>query len=253
MTALSQESQESQNRRAAGTSSDELARAELEAEAHATERVITFSDAVIAIAITLLALDLPVPGGSLIKGLTNGQLLHDLWANRPDYLAFLVSFLVIGLQWSSHRRVTRYLCGLNGLVSKLNVTWLLMMVLTPFAARLLSGSGAFGVRFTIYTLIQIIATACLMVMNRAAVRGNLVRGDAPEWARHPDNVPYLALCITFLLSIPVAFATSGAYVLWAASPLVTRGLRRIMAQGRHVTSDDRPGSGGGWPGPRPAR
>ena len=239
VTALSQESPD---RRAAGTSADEIARAESESEAHATERVITFSDAVIAIAITLLALDLPVPGGSL----TNGQLLHGLRENWPDYLAFLVSFLVIGKQWSSHRSVTRYLCGLNGLVSRLNMTWLLMMVLTPFAARVLSGSGAFGVRFTIYALIQVIATACLMLMNRETARGNLLRRDAPGWARHPDNVPYLALCAMFLLSIPVAFATSAAFALWAAAPLAAWGLRRIMAQGRHVASDERPGPARGW-------
>ena len=87
MTALSRESHD---RRAAGTPADEIARAESEAEAHATERVITFSDAVIAIAITLLALDLPVPGGSL----TSGQLLHGLQENGPDFVAFFVSFLV---------------------------------------------------------------------------------------------------------------------------------------------------------------
>lgn len=226
MTALSHESHD---RRAARTSAEETARAEAEAEAHATERVVTFSDAVIAIAITLLALDLPVPGG-----LTDGQLLHGLRENWPHYLAFLVSFLVIGRQWSAHRTVTRYMCGLNGLASRLNMTWLLMMVLTPFAAKVLSGSGAFGLRFTIYALIQVIATASLMAMNRGAVRANLLRRDAPERSRHPDNVPYLVICVMFLLSIPVAFATNWAFALWAASPLATRGLRRILAQGRHV-------------------
>ena len=229
--------------RSSTTASDVVtADADAEAEAHATERVITYSDAVIAIAITLLALDLPVPGGSL----TSGQLLHGLRENGRDFVAFFVSFLVIGNQWSSHRSVTRYLCGLDGLVSKLNMTWLLMMVLTPFAARVLAGPGAFGLRFTIYTLIQVIATACLIAMNREAVRRNLLRRDAPERARHPDNVPYLAICVTFLLSIPLAYAMPWPYVLWAASPVAARGLRRIMAQGRHVTSDDHPG-------PRPAR
>jgi uncharacterized membrane protein len=207
--------------------------ADAEAEAHATERVITFSDAVIAIAITLLALDLPVPlpvhGGSL----TSGQLVDGLRGNGREFLAFFISFLVIGNQWSSHRSVTRYLCGLNGLISRLNMTWLLMMVMTPFAARVLSGPGAFGLRFTIYTLIQVIATVCLIAMNHEAVRRNLLRRDAPERARHPDNVPYLAICVTFLLSIPLAYAMPWPYLLWVASPVVARGLRRIMAQGRH--------------------
>jgi uncharacterized membrane protein len=237
-------SQESHDRRAASTLADETARAEAEAEARAAERVMAFSDAVIAIAITLLALALPVPGGA--RALTDGQFLSALRANGSDYRAFLISFLVIGSQWSSHRGVTRYLCGLNSRVSQLNMTWLLMMVLTPFAARVLSGpSGGFGARFTIYALIQVIATACLMAMNRAVVRGNLVRRDAPERARHPDNVPYVAICVMILLSIPVAFVTPWAYALWIASPLAARALRRIMPQGRHLTSDDHPGPAGG--------
>jgi uncharacterized membrane protein len=235
--------QESHDRRATGTSAGES-----EAEARATERVITFSDAVIAIAITLLALALPVPGGT--RGLTDGQFLTGLRGNWSDYLAFLISFLVIGSHWSSHRSVTRYMCGLNGMFMRLNMLWLLMMVLTPFAARVLSGSGsgASGARFTIYVLIQVVATACMMLMNRAVVRGNLLRRDAPERARHPDNVPYLATCVMFLLSVPVAFATATAwpYALWVASPLAARGLRRIVSQGRHATSEVGPGPAGGW-------
>jgi uncharacterized membrane protein len=239
MTALSQESHD---RRA--TEPPRPATAEAEAETRATERVITFSDAVIAIAITLLALALPVPGGT--RGLTDGQFLTALRGNGPDYLAFLISFFVIGSHWSSHRGLTRYMCGLNGAFNRLNMLWLLMMVLTPFAARVLSGSGGFGARFTIYVLIQIIATASLMLMNRTTVRANLLRRDAPERARHPDNVPFLAMCVMFLLSIPVAFATDSAWAcaLWVASPLAARGLRRIMPQGRHATSDDGQGAAG---------
>jgi uncharacterized membrane protein len=210
------------------------ANGEAEADIRATERVITFSDAVIAIAITLLALALSPPNGT--QDLTNGQFLTALRGDWPDYLAFLISFLVIGSQWSSHRAITRYMCRLDTRFSRLNMLWLLMMILTPFAAKVLSGQGGVGARFTIYVLIQIVATSCLMLMNREVVSGDLLRRDAPERARHPDNVPYLALCLMFVLSIPVAFATSAAWpcALWATSPVAARGLRRVLGQGRHV-------------------
>ena len=229
MTALSEESQD----RRRGRADDP----EVEAEIRATERVITFSDAVIAIAITLLALALPVPGGNL----TNGQFLHAMRQDWPDYFAFLISFVVIGNQWAAHRRVFRYVGRMAGWVGRLNMLWLLMMVLTPFAARMLAGSGALGVRFAVYTLIQIIAQACLMQISRELQRGRMLRPDAPESARRPDNVPYLAVILTFLVSIPVAFGTSWAFALWAAVPLTSRGLRRLMARGRHTTGDGDPG------------
>jgi uncharacterized membrane protein len=61
------------------------------------ERIIFFSDAVFAIAITLLALDLRLPSNAGQDGLSN-DLLH-LW---PEYQSYVTSFTVIGLYWISH-------------------------------------------------------------------------------------------------------------------------------------------------------
>jgi uncharacterized membrane protein len=236
VTALSEESQD---RRRARTDDPEV-----EAETRVTERIITFSDAVIAIAITLLALALPIPDD--VQKLTNGQLLDVIWADRTDYFAFLLSFVVIGNQWATHRRVCRYVDQMTGFVGKLNMVWLLMMVLTPFAAKMLaSGGPSFGVRFAIYTLIQVIAEACLMLMSREAQLRQMLRSDAPDSARRPDSVPYLAVIITLLVSIPVAFAAGTlAFVVWIAISLTSWGLRRLMAHGRHTTGDADPGSFG---------
>jgi uncharacterized membrane protein len=205
--------------------------AEAEVEAKVTERVITFSDAVVAIAITLLALGLAAPKG--VAGWTNGQLLHELRAGWPDDLAFLISFLVIGNHWKAHRSIFRYVQRWNVTVGRLNMLWLLMMIMTPFAADLLAGHGAFGVRFTVYALIQVIATGSLMLMSREVARGRLLRPDAPDRARHPDMAPYYAFCIMFLVAIPVAFVTGWAYALWGSVPLVSHVLRRVMTNGRH--------------------
>jgi len=209
-------------------------------EASAAERVIFFSDAVVAIAITLLALALPVPGG--FPGMTNGQLLHALHRHWPEYLAFLISFAVIGNHWVVHRQIFRYVSRVNRRVTAANMGWLLMMIVTPFATRMLSGSGAFGVRFSLYALIQVIASACLLLMSHEIARGGLLRASAPESARHPDHSPSLAIIITFLVSIPVSFFTGWAFAVWGATPLLVRVLRRLRGSGRPATSppDGRP-------------
>ena len=210
-----------------------------EVEARAADRVVVFSDAVVAIAITLLALALPVPGTTVAT--TNGQLLHGLLGNWGDYFAFLLSFAIIGGNWSAHRRTFRYVNRLNSQVGALNMIWLLMTILTPFAARLLAAHGGFGVRFAIYALIQVIASACLLQMNRQISRESLLRPNAPAAARHPDNSHYLALIVTFLVSIPVAFVTAGAFALWVSVPVLSPVLRRLMTSGRHAANDaDRP-------------
>lgn len=114
----------------------------------------------------------------------------------------------------------------------LNMTWLLMMVLTPFATRMVTGLGGFGVRFAIYVLVQVIAAACLVLISREIVRGDLLRPNAPESARHPGNAHSLAIIVVFLASIPVAFVfTDWAFALWAAVPPLARALRRLRGEG----------------------
>jgi uncharacterized membrane protein len=198
-------------------------------EASAAERVIFFSDAVVAIAITLLALALPLPHST--DSTTDAQLLRGLADHSSEYLAFIISFAVIGNHWAAHRRVFRYVTRMNQQVGQLNLLWLLMMVLTPFAARLLAGNGGFGVRFGLYALIQVIASACLLLMSRAVTRMHLLRQDVPDRVRHPDNVNSLTIIVMFLLSIPVAFFTAWAFALWAAVPFLTRAIRWRLSRG----------------------
>ncbi|GAA5023808.1 TMEM175 family protein [Kitasatospora paranensis] len=66
-------------------------------EERATDRMIFFSDAVVAIAITLLALELPVPEGRTVAEF--GSAVGD---DLDHYLAFLISFAVIGAAWGQH-------------------------------------------------------------------------------------------------------------------------------------------------------
>ena len=98
-------------------------------EGNAAERVIFFSDAVVAIAITLLALALPVPGG--FDGMSNRQLLHALGNNWDQYFPFLISFVVIANHWAVHRKIFRYVNRLNTQVIAANLVWLLMMIVIP--------------------------------------------------------------------------------------------------------------------------
>ena len=206
-----------------------------EVEASAVGRVVAFSDGVIAIAITLLALALQAPATN--DHTTNGQLLHSLRADWDEYFAFLLSFVIIGGNWAAHRRVFRYVNRLTSRVAALNMIWLLMMILTPFTARLLAANGGFGVRFTIYALIQVVASACLLQMSRQISRESLLRPDAPAAARHPDMSHNLTLTVVFLVSIPVSYATGWAFALWAAVPVLSPVLRRLMTSGRHTVNE----------------
>jgi uncharacterized membrane protein len=95
-------------------------------------RVEAFSDGVLAVAITLLVLDLPnaVPGGDS---------LADQWLTSwPAFAAYAVSFLVIGVIWLNHHAVFRDISRVDRTLLVLNLLLLLFVTTIPFSARSLA-------------------------------------------------------------------------------------------------------------------
>ncbi|MDH6220324.1 TMEM175 family protein [Streptomyces pseudovenezuelae] len=194
-------------------STDQQASENTEIRAVAAERLTFFGDAVIAIALTLLALELPVP-----EGKTNSELWHSATDHREAYLAFMISFVVIAAHWRAHHRVFRYVTSSNKLLTSLTVYWLLMLVITPFATDVIGGDDAFQARFIFYAVVQFVACVLFVFMVREINREGLYRPGTP-----PDLLPRAmrrmsVVAAGFLVSIPVALATQWAYLCWILVP-----------------------------------
>jgi uncharacterized membrane protein len=192
----------------------------------AAERVIFFSDAVVAIAITLLALGLPLPHGS-----SNTAVWRSLGAGRDAYIAFLISFVVIGAHWRTHNRLFRAVVKLDATAISLNMVWLLMIIVTPYATRILSGNGGFGVRFSLYAAIQVVTLVMLLLMSRHFRHGGLLPPGTPARVSATDDVFVLALAAMFAITIPIAFITAVSqrvYLIWVAAVIVLRWVRRAQ-------------------------
>lgn len=103
----------------------------------AVDRLLNFSDAVVAVAITILALPLVD-----IAGPTEGQnVLGVLSAHLGQIITFATTFLVVAIMWNIHNRVMNYLSAYDMVVFWLNVAWLIGFVLLPWPAAM-HGSGA---------------------------------------------------------------------------------------------------------------
>jgi uncharacterized membrane protein len=96
------------------------------------ERLILFSDAVFAIAITLLVIEIKIP--ELPHDVVTDQaLLEALGHLIPKFIGFLVSFLLIGQYWIVHHRLFGYVINFNGPLIWLNILFLLAVALMPFS------------------------------------------------------------------------------------------------------------------------
>jgi uncharacterized membrane protein len=197
-----------------------------EYETRATDRLTLFSDAVVAIAITLLAIDLPVPDGGNVS-----ELWSQVRDNDGHYAAFLISFTAIAAAWSSHHDLFRYVNRTDARLRSLNMVWLFTIVVTPFATRLLTASGhptldTHALRFGFYALIQMMESLALFAMLKHIT----ARGEAPDAPRAVVNslgwqtwIPMAA----FGLSIPFFFVAPYAWVFWFAVPIVVGRLRLL--------------------------
>ncbi len=96
-------------------------------------RLEAFSDGVMAIAITLLSLDIKLPEYS-------GDLLGDLAALWPTYVGFVLSFMLIGQVWLNHHAVFHILRAVDQRVLVFNLLLLLDVVFLPFATSVLTNS-----------------------------------------------------------------------------------------------------------------
>lgn len=148
-----------------------------------TNRVEAFSDGVLAVALTLLVLNLvapPHPPGGLFNALV------DLW---PAYVAFLGSFLFVGVIWTNHHAAFRRIGALDRGLSWANLGILLTTVLLPFPTSVLANALRDGniadsrTSVSLYALVGTLA-ACSWLAFFQYLRGR------PELLRHPDDAAY---------------------------------------------------------------
>lgn len=200
--------------------------AEAKADERAAHRLGAFSDGVVAIAITLLAIELPVPTGSDVDA---------FWAsarsNMGDYSAFLLSFVVIAAAWSNHHELFRHIVRDDAPLRRFNIAWLFTIVLNPFATKLLAGAhkeslDIHALKFSFYALLQLLSSAALIAILYYIVSHEL----APEI---PASVvarltrSSLSLMLGFGISIPLFFATNFAWILWFIIPMLSYISRRV--------------------------
>ena len=188
------------------------------------ERVLFFSDAVFAIAITLLVVDLRVPDFVLDAG-------HQLYSARFRILGFAISFLVIGLFWMGHHRLFRFITALDRPLIFLNLLFLGTIAFLPYPTALLFASSTKQPAGPVFYAACVAGAGLVELaiwLYAIRVKG-LVPASVSPSIRRAEIAQLLPTPIVFGLSIPVAFAAPGfAPFTWILLVPIGRLLPRMM-------------------------
>lgn len=164
------------------------------------DRVLFFSDAVFAIAITLLAINLRAPS----KGSVGSA--HQLHAAIPAIYSFGISFLVIAFFWVGHHGIFRYVVAFDRRLIALNLAFLGVIAFLPYPTALLSASDL-PASVIFYACCCALAGALEAAIWLYATRpgAELAAADAAP-LRGYYLLRTVRVPVVFLLSIPVAIA-----------------------------------------------
>lgn len=177
------------------------------------ERLVFFSDAVVAIALTLLVLPLTDSVPDLVA--EHRPAIDVLSENGWQITSFLLTFLVIGIQWRAHHRLFSYVKAHNPLLVRLNFVWLLTVAVFPLPSEL---TGAYGHdRFAVLFYIGTITVNALTLMTMTLLvhhdekLAHEPRSITPE--RLEDSIGTVAgLVLAFVVS--ALFPPAGYYSLF---------------------------------------
>lgn len=192
---------------------------------HALERLVFFSDAVFAIAITLLVIEVHVP--ELPKGspdILYWRALHEL---IPSLVAYFFSFGVIGIFWIGHHRAFTLASRYSQTILPWNMVLLGVIAFMPFTAAFLMHNIGQRVPTLIYCFFLLVAGSLNMAVVRIATGPAMV--DA---AAEPAMIQYARRrSLSVVLGALTALAVAWIQPVYGQMALVSIGIwRRIITR-----------------------
>ncbi|MDP9366339.1 MAG: TMEM175 family protein [Chloroflexota bacterium] len=191
-----------------------------------TDRLEAFSDGVIAIAITLLVLEVRVPTEAAVEDAGGlGSALLDLW---PNYLGYLLSFVIIGIMWANHHEIFRHVVRTDHYLVLINLLFLFCIGFIPFPTALMAENlGHDGERTAVIVYagwILLTALSYYLLWRYPSGGGRLLAPDADRGAVETITQRFrlgppsyaLAFALAFLYppaSLALLFLLAVLYVL----------------------------------------
>jgi uncharacterized membrane protein len=185
-------------------------------------RIVAFTDGVMAVAITLLVLNIDVPD---VSGEDLGHALGDL---APSFAAYILSFALIGRYWVIHHNLFETLRAFDGTLMGLNLLFLLLIALVPFSTDLFDSYHHEPLAAAVFAATLGFGALVHWAMTVHTARRRFVHPRYRADAEQSGSFVALGIASVFFLSVPVAFLSlTVAEILWISVILVRYPLRRL--------------------------
>ena len=178
-----------------------------------TGRLEAFSDGVFAVAITLLVLNIKIPGVDA----NDKQLWQDFFNNWPMLLAYVTSFATIGVMWLNHHRMFTHIKHANTLLMMLNLLLLLLIVFVPVPTAMLA---EYLVRLDLHTAAVLyggtffLTACCFNILWRYASYHNRLLGEnVDSHSVEAISRQYLFGPLLYLIIFAVAWVNTLACII----------------------------------------
>jgi uncharacterized membrane protein len=196
------------------------------------DRVSFFTDAVFAIAMTLLVVSIEPPTltGDPKSPSVMGQALQDLW---PQIFSFFLAFLLLARYWLAHHAFASALDHVDRTLASLTLCYLAFVAFLPFPTALVGEYESNAVSSMLFAACITIISGLETVILWHAMRSGLTRTwpvprPAYRYALLQSTLPTLLLAA----SIPIAFAsTTAATVMWILAVPLGRVIERLSPDG----------------------
>ena len=204
------------------------------------ERIALFSDAVFAIGITLLVIELKIP--EIHENVSDKALLHSLGHLVPKFVGFLISFMLIALFWNVHHRMFGFVTSYDRKLKVLNLVFLFFVALMPFSTgfygEYAGSEELFRYQLKIPMTFYVLNFCCMGFANYFLWRhiinpkNKLAEPLIDPLTAKLSKMRSLTVPIIFLTMLPIAFLTNVRFAVFIPmlTPVVLRILRKRITK-----------------------
>jgi uncharacterized membrane protein len=215
------------------------------------DRLLALTDGVVAIALTLLVLQLQVPDVTAALG-NNPDSAKALWhALSPDgseLTSYLVSFLVIAQFWMVHHRVLRGMRGHSEGLAWRNFGFLLALTLMPFTSDLIGRYGTNPLAITLFGLNLVAISLSTQWIFLYAAKHDLIK-DMARSTRDERTARVRVIFVLSIVTLSIVLAWTAprlakfTWLLFLVVPLVAVRVTRLLERSRWLPGTDGDGDG----------